>query len=341
MQIRSSRCLFGAVFLCACLATEGRCTAETNPPSPTLEGYLKMLGYYPVSLQRHGGLSPSVDVQIGAGRHRFGVDTGCTITTVDKKVGTGWSSLKNLGSVLEDSVFGRWTNDCLVVIPDMQIGAARFTNQPAYLEKFSAALTDGGVVGILGVDFMLRSHGLLDCIGPRLFVRSSALTPGSRANLGRTMEGSGFKQVRLKRCLGLGLACDAMLNGHPVTLLLDSGAFWTILDVRVANRLRLSTVSMRMELRGLQKQREPLKAARLRSLELDGVPVSTATKSFGVADLASWKITPEQPGKDTRAVDGLIGSDLLILCHALIDPAGGCMWVLPDKRKSGHPPSGS
>ncbi len=342
MQVRLTRHLLWVVFFCACHLVNERCVSATNQPNPTLANYLKKLGYYSVPLERRKELSPCVPVQIGAGQHRFAVDTGCAVTTVNKALGKKWARLADLGGVLKDSYFGSWTNETLVVMPDLRIGEAWFTNQPAMLEPISRDVQNvSGTVGILGVDFMLRSHCLLDCVGPQLFVRSDALTRTNRVILERTLERSGFRRIELKICPGLGLTCDALLNGHPVTLFLDTGAFWTILDTRVADRYRVNTSVTPMELRGVRKQSARLYAARLTSLQLNGVPISTATKSIGVAHLGAWQITPGKPAENSRAVDGLLGSELLMLCQALIDPVEGCMWLVPDEGKTGRSPPGS
>ncbi len=324
-------CLLTLIRLVCLLATATCVAAETNRSPQTLQTYLKNLGYCPIQLQRRGEVSPSVEVIIGDRRHRFVVDTGCTITTVDKAIGKGWSSLKNLNVVLEDSFFGVWTNSGIVPIPAMRIGDAWFTNQPACIRRFSAAVA--GKKGMLGVDFMLRNHSLFDCSGPQLFVRQSELPAANRAHLERTMEVSGFKKVRLQRCRGLGLTCVARLNAQAVTLFIDSGAFWTVLDERVASRCKLNVSETGAEIRGVAGQRENFQVAPLKSLELDGVPVSTRTKEIGVARLGSWKINPTGETSDSRMVDGLLGGELLMLCQALVDPAGNCMWVVPDESR--------
>ena len=88
--------------------------------------------------------------------------------------------------------------------------------------------------GILGMDFLLRHHCLLDCSDLRLYVRPDKLEGTRKQALAASLTKSGYCVARLHPTRGLVLVCDARINDRGLVLLLDTGAFVTIIDPAAA-----------------------------------------------------------------------------------------------------------
>ena len=307
--------------------------AQTNqPPRVTLAGYLRTLGYESILLKRGEGNHLFVEASIENKKRTLLLETGAGVTEMDKRIARRWKSLGELGAALSDPTYSRpITNSDVFVIPEFQLGKAIFTNQPAFVRSFAAAGIVTGEDGCLGCEFFLRNHCLLDCRDQRLYVRGGPPSRKVRDALEQSLRVSGMKKVELGNLYPLRLTCPMRVNGEPVTLLLDTGAFWTILDDGLQKRCGLRPRSSPMQIRGVRGNRALVYATSAKALELGGIPVSTTTP-LGVADMSDWGIGT---GKDPslRAVDGVLGHDLLLGSRALIDFDGMCVWILPQQPK--------
>jgi hypothetical protein len=105
------------------------------PHSATLEDFLKGLRYEPVKLKIQQG-HPLVKGELRPGKKCvFLVDTGWSITTLDRSVAGRLKSIKERGVVLDDTFLGVLSDSSLVLIDKLVLGRAEFMNQPARVEK--------------------------------------------------------------------------------------------------------------------------------------------------------------------------------------------------------------
>jgi hypothetical protein len=255
------------------------------------------------------------------------VDTGWSITAVDRAVAKNWKTLGELGSVLEDPFLGRITNRECLIMPSLRLGQALFTNQPAFSSRLSVGTL--AVSAVLGCDFLYRHHCLIDSAKLNLYVRSQPLQPAQQASMSGTLERSGMKRVRLAPAHGLGMTCEGTINGERVKLLVDSGAFWTILDEKNEKRCRLDPRPTEGVALGVRGRRATLYTTTFKSMELDGLPIPTASKYLAVASLEPWRIGSK---RDYLDVDGGLGMDLLVVCRTLMDFDAGCLWIVPASK---------
>jgi len=290
----------------------------------SLENYLKGLGYEPIPLKRDHGNHLMADGQIDGKSHDFMVATGCTMTTVDSSIARKLKTLKILGVQLEDSVLGTITNAEARVMT-IKLGAARFTNQPAY----SKTLDLGGHTDadcLLGCDFLFRNFCLIDCTSQRLYVRANEPSPQAEQALEESLRRSGFHEIKLHPTSGLVMTLSGNVNRQPVKLLVDTGAVWTALDYKQARRLGIEKQFTRARVSGIGKigsawmDRTKLKSFELGSMSFTNVDV-------GVADLSGWKIG--DPDHSLADVDGILGPDLLAYNRGLIDCHNLKLWLQP------------
>src|SRR5881396_2788817 len=84
------------------------CGASSESPSQrSLEDYLKRVGYEPIALERTKANHLVARGQLNRKERTFLVDTGCSVTTLQKGIAQGLKTLDEMGVKLEDSFFGR------------------------------------------------------------------------------------------------------------------------------------------------------------------------------------------------------------------------------------------
>jgi hypothetical protein len=212
-----------------------------------------------------------------------------------------------------------------MVLLDLQLGQVTFTNQPAVS---GTTPSDGELVsdGVLGADFLFRNHGLIDCPGKRLFVRGAAPPMEVSQALEATLRLSGYQGIALDRDSDLTLIVRAKANDHPVRLLVDTGAIYSVLDRSQKRRLELRTIDTQTRIVGVGRiGSAALHAATLSSLELGDLTFRNII--FGVTDLSSWGIGGR--AKSVTDLQGILGADQLFLNAALIDYPGLKLWLRP------------
>jgi hypothetical protein len=194
--------------------------------SGELKSYLGKLGYYAVPLDFHRD-SLAVKTRLSGEKVALLINTGASWTVIDTYTARGWKTPEEMGVTLVDSAYGVLTNSSLskrqlVVMPELRLGDAVFSNQPVVAAKVKLKSWDAD--GRLSCDFLARNHCILDFTIPRmLYVRQTAPDEQTRSALRQTMEQSGYRSVRLKLVQGAGLTCDLAISNSIVPMSLASG----------------------------------------------------------------------------------------------------------------------
>jgi predicted aspartyl protease len=312
--------LLAAVFLATSATGQG---AETTP-KPTLESYLVRLGYESIPLEMTEGNHLMVRGVLQGKRRVFLLDTGWSKTTLDRSIARKLKTIGERGGSFEDSILGKLDNRSVLLL-DLQLGQSTFTNQPAVSEKIQS---DGQSIsdGVLGADFLFRNHCLIDCPRKRLFVRGAAPPKEVRQALEVTLRLSGYQGIALDRDTDLALTVMAKANDHPIRLLVDTGAIYSVLDRSQTRRLSLRTIDTQTRIVGVGRiGSAALHAATLNSLELGEFTLRDVM--FGVTDLSSWGIGGR--AESVTDMQGILGADQLFLNGALIDYTGLTLWLRP------------
>lgn len=251
---------------------------------------------------------------------------------MDVQVGGRWKSPRELGTTVADPVFGPlsslpWTKDKFALMPALFLGSVVFSNQPVVVQKLtSLQLLHEGV---LGCDFLLRNYAILNCGKRRLYVRERPPNAEIQAVVRKTLELSHFRPVKLKVGHVLGVACEADLNGSPITLLVDTGADTTVVDRATAQRCNVawSKKGEVWKIQGFKGRNSRIYALDPVSFYLGSWPISAAALKTG--DLSGWNLGAK--GNPPAAIDGLLGLNELAREGALLDLAAGTMWLKPDR----------
>jgi len=166
--------------------------------------------------------------------------------------------------------------------------------------------------GVLGLDILLQYKALINCRTKLVFFK---VDQARRINLGSVAASEKFTRVPIQREENGALTVLCSIEGHSTRLLVDTGAFVTMLHESFATSLGLAAEPTRISAqfgRGVSKR---INAAKMDDLNIGAFKVPPA--KFGVAPLPQFAL---QQGSSKTA--GILGMDTLYICHAIIDLDG-------------------
>lgn len=165
--------------------------------------------------------------------------------------------------------------------------------------------------GFLGAHFLAACGAIIDLQHLRLYLRAPDDPRAAKAaeGLGPALRRLGMAEIPLTRA-GAKYLVPASLNGTSARLVVDTGAYRTLLDRRAAARFQVTPRHGRRQLRtmDLGGRRQEAHATSVASFQLGGVPVRETRVLL--ADLES------PPGAN---VAGLLGVNVLGNCGAIMD----------------------
>jgi hypothetical protein len=188
-----------------------------------------------------------------------------------------------------------------------------FGSNPVALRDSSHSGTGGGDVdGMLGLDILFRHKALINCRTKLVFFK---VDQAQRINLGSVAASERFTRVPIRREETGALTVPCSTRGQSMRLLIDTGAFVTILHEGFVKSVGLAVEPTRISAQFGRGASKRINAAKINDLSIGTFRMSP--EKFGVAPLPRFAL---QQG-DTR-IAGILGIDTLYLCHAIIDLDG-------------------
>jgi predicted aspartyl protease len=195
----------------------------------------------------------------------------------------------------------------------MSAGSMNFGSNPVALrDSIHSGKNTGGVDGVLGLDILLRYKALINCRTKLVFFK---VDRAQRINLGSVAASEKFTRVPIHREQTGALTVLCSTRGQPARLLIDTGAFVTILHDGFVRSLGLTSEPTRISAQFGRGGSKRINAAKIDDLSIGTFKISP--HKFGVAPLPRFAL---QQG-DAR-IGGILGMDTLYLCHAIIDLDG-------------------
>jgi predicted aspartyl protease len=170
----------------------------------------------------------------------------------------------------------------------------------------------GSADGFFGLREMLKYGAVLD-LGHRLVYlnpggRSSSVSPNAKAIL----TGGGYTAIELRYAHGH-LYANGSVNGAPCTFIVDTGAFVTLLDTKMARLARIGGARTEVTAHGLGSSGGEVLAARFPSLKVGAYEIKNASA-------AVTNIDPRITKTDTdTSAGGLLGIEYLAKNSAIFD----------------------
>ncbi len=183
----------------------------------------------------------------------------------------------------------------------------------------------GTTDGLFGLGEMLKYGAILDISNHLLLVNPRGQTRSISAGIRSLLTKQGYTPVELSFLRGH-LHVSAVINGTPCRLVVDTGAFLTVLDEKFARQARLGGYNTSAYAQGFGTKARRIQVSQFPELKVGDFTIRNA--SVTIASLDSEILGGD--GK-TPAV-GLLGAEYLGMHGAVFDFNSGILYLRP-KRK--------
>lgn len=262
------------------------------------------------------------------------VDTGSPGTVINSKrrqyfgLSAAPANLKWPRQVQVNGAF-----NSLVIARNLRLGALNVVDVPVVLADMSGArqaarmLHEQQADGILGADALYSTKAILDCQRQMLILNMYPDTPGRAPGV----DVRGFQSVPMLMSEGLNFYVDGSVNGTAARLMVDTGAFATLLHRPFVRELRIPTRETSLQSARINLADDDVDVARIKKLSLGVVDI--VGKQVGVTDLGG---VLHNGLRASPPVVGLLGGEILHRNHAIIDFGTRTLFL---KREADRPVS--
>jgi predicted aspartyl protease len=196
---------------------------------------------------------------------------------------------------------------------NISAGSMNFGSNPVTLRRSSHSdAANAGVDGVLGLDILFRHRALINCRTKLVFFK---VGQARQINVGSVAASEKFTRVPIQREENGALTVPCLIRGQPTRLLVDTGAFVTILHESFVKSLGLASEPTQVTAQFARGASKRISAVKIDDLNIGAFKVSP--EKFGVAPLPQFAL---QQGRSKIA--GILGMDTLYICHAIIDLDG-------------------
>jgi predicted aspartyl protease len=247
----------------------------------------------------------------------LGVDTGAPVSAIALNRRQYFGLTGVTGSKLPARLQINGAFNSVAIARNFRLGALSLLDEPVVMidlggsSRAARVLHEQEIDGILGADILLPTQAVLDCRRQLLILKVDPDAPGSTPGL----EYRGLRAVPMRLSDGYNLYVNGAINGAPAQLMVDTGAFVTLLHRDFVRRMRIplketpfSSAAVNLKQRGVQ-------IARIRRLSVGSVDI--VGKDVGVVDLTG--LVGHGLLKASPPVAGLLGAEILRSHHGIID----------------------
>jgi len=244
----------------------------------------------------------------------LGVDTGAPVSAValSRRAYYGLSPVGAKSAIpARLSINGAFNS--VAIARTLRLGALNLVDEPMVLVDLGGLRRPkrDEIDGILGADILFPTKAMLDCQRQVLILKINPSVPGTIPGFDLT----GFRRIPMHVSDGFNLYVDSSVNGQKSKLMVDTGAFTTLLHSRFVRKMKIPLRDTPFSSSGV-------------NLKQRGVQIATISRfSIGSMDF---------PGKDVGVINleglihgglldasppvvGLLGSEMLRRYHGIID----------------------
>ena len=202
----------------------------------------------------------------------------------------------------------------VAVAKNVRLGNLNLVDEPLVLVDLGGLRRSSKrdeIDGILGADILFPTKALIDCQRQLLVLKMNPSVPGTVPGFNF----SGFRRIPMHVSDGFNLYVDGSVNGKPARLMVDTGAFATLLHSRFVRRMQIplretpySSSGVNLKQRGVQMATISRLSVGSMNLERNDVGV------INLEGLIHGGLLDASP-----PVAGLLGSEILRRHHGIID----------------------
>jgi predicted aspartyl protease len=248
----------------------------------------------------------------------LGVDSGAPVSAIatQRRQHFGLEPLPGTSKLpLRLNINGAFNK--VAIAHTLRLGALTLLDEPMVAidlsnsSKAARAHNEQEIDGILGADILLPTMAVLDCQAQLLVLKIDPQLPGPIPGF----DFRGLRGVPLRVSAGYNLYVDGTINGTAAKLMVDTGAFATLLHRPFVRRMKIplretpfSSAAVNLKERGVQ-------VATIQRLSIGSV--NFRRKEVGVMDLRG--LIHDELLDASPPVVGLLGSEILRRHHGIID----------------------
>lgn len=205
----------------------------------------------------------------------------------------------------------------VVVARSLQLGALNLMDEPLVAidlgssSRAAKSMKEQAIDGIIGADILFPTQAVLDCTAQRLILKIDPSVRGSAPGL----DYSGFSRVPIQVSSGFNLYVNGSVNGKRARLLVDTGAFATLLHQPFVRRMKISTRRSPFSSAGVNLKERGVQFATISRFSVGSVDMQR--KEVAVIDLEGLIRTSLLEA--SPPVAGLLGSEILRHHNGIID----------------------
>jgi predicted aspartyl protease len=310
-QISISQKTFTALLACLLF---GLTAFAANPPKIPTKG----LQFEMLPLERSQQNHLLVRAFINGKPALLAVDTGAPVSAIaiDRRKYFGLKPIPGTSQLPPRvKINGAFNN--VAIAHNLRLGALNLVDEPMVTVDLSSSTKAAHLVhdqqtdGILGVDILFPTEAVLDCQSQTLILKMDPHRQGGAPG----MDYRGFRSVPIQVTQGYNLYVDGSINGAPAKLMIDTGAFATLLHRQFVRRMKIPLRDTPFNSAGVNLEQRGVQIARIKHFSVGKIDI--IGKEVGVIDLEGLihgGMLDAMP-----PVAGLLGSEILQRQHAIID----------------------
>jgi predicted aspartyl protease len=245
----------------------------------------------------------------------LGVDTGAPVSAIalNRREHFGLSPITGKSDIpARLSINGAFSS--VAIARSLRLGMLNLVDEPMVLIDLGGLRRSSKrdeIDGILGADILFPTKALLDCQRQLLVLKINPSVPGNVPGF----DFSGFRRVPMHVSDGFNLYVDGAVNGQKARLMVDTGAFATLLHSRFVRRMQIPMRETPFSSSGVNLKQRGVQMATITRFSVGSINLER--KDVGVINLEGLihggLLNASPP------VVGLLGSEILRRHHAIID----------------------
>lgn len=254
----------------------------------------------------------------------LGVDTGAPVSAValNRRAYFGLAPITGKSAIPSRlSINGAFNS--VAIARNLRLGRLNLVDEPMVLVDLGGIRKSkrDEIDGILGADILFPTKALLDCQRQVLVLKMNPSVPGSVPGF----DYRGFRRIPMHVSDGFNLYVDGSVNGLKAKLMVDTGAFATLLHTRFVRRMKIPLRDTPFSSSGVNLKQRGVQIATISRLSIGSMDLER--KDVGVINLEGLihggLLNASPP------VVGLLGSEILRRYHGIIDFGTKSLYLKP------------
>jgi predicted aspartyl protease len=282
------------------------------------------LDYEALPLTRSAQNHLLVRAEINGKPALLGVDTGAPVSAValNRRAYYGLAPITGKSAIPSRlSINGAFNS--VAIARNLRLGRLNLVDEPMVLVDLGGIRKSkrDEIDGILGADILFPTKALVDCQRQVLVLKMNPSVPGSVPGFDYT----GFRRIPMHVSDGFNLYVDGSVNGLKAKLMVDTGAFATLLHTRFVRRMKIPLRDTPLSSSGVNLKQRGVQIATISRLSIGSMDLER--KDVGVINLEGLihggLLNASPP------VVGLLGSEILRRYHGIIDFGTKSLYLKP------------